>query len=273
MSSSSTRDGKLVDRTAFECLKRTYLLLRIDSHHALDAAPGQFIMLETGEDCFLDRPFSILDAMGSIMELLIEIRGKGTNNLLLKEVGDTVRFKGPYGKGLNEILNLPGKKVDLIAGGVGIVPLYFFCWECLRRGRYDDISLLFGAGEREFFDALKIHLNFPNIFRGMDVHLIPFNEMRMTVVDFYKKYLEGRGYEPNHVISCGPEEMQEAVQDIILEMDVTGHLLLERRMACGRGMCMGCPVRIVENGEEILNNTCTDGPAFEVGRDRKVVFK
>ena len=273
MKSSSTREGKLVERTKFECMNRTYLLLRIDSSRTFQAVPGQFIMLETGEDCFLDRPFSILDAMGSIMELLIEIKGKGTNNLLSREVGDTVRFKGPYGKGLDEILNLPGKKIDLIAGGIGIVPLYYFCWECLRRGRYDDISLLFGAESRDLFDALKIHLNFPNIFRGMDVHLIPFNEMGMTVVDFYKKYMEGRGYGPDHVISCGPEEMQEAVQDIILEMDATGHLLLERRMACGRGMCMGCPVRIVENGEDILKDTCTDGPAFEVGRDRKVVFK
>ncbi len=273
MRSSSIFEGRLVGRTTFECSNRTYLLLRIDSHHVLQAAPGQFIMLETGEDCFLDRPFSILDAMGTIIELLIEIKGKGTRNLLFRNVGDAIRFKGPRGNGLDEILNFPGKKVDLIAGGVGIVPLYFFCWECLRRGRYDDISLLFGAGERDFFDALKLHLNFPNIFRGMDVHLIPFNEMGMTVVDFYKKYMEGRGYEPDYVISCGPEEMQEAVQEIIIEMNVQGHLLMERRMGCGRGMCMGCPVRMVENGEEILKDACTDGPAFEVNSNRKVVFK
>ena len=272
MKVSSIHEGELVERAIFECSNRTYILLRIRSHGYFEASPGQFIMLETGEDCYLDRPFSIMDAFGGMLELLIEIKGKGTRYLLSMETGDTVRFKGPYGKKLDVLTDHPGKKVDLMAGGMGIVPMYSFCWEAMREGRREDISLFFGAESKDFFVALGQDINFPDIFRGMEIHLVPFNESGMTVVAYYREHMMKRERKPDHVISCGPQEMQKAVQEMILEMDITGHLILERHMGCGRGMCMGCPVRIVDGVREKIEMTCTDGPSFAVGRGRKVVF-
>ena len=272
MKGSSIHEGELVERITFDCAGRAYVHMRIRSHGYFDPGPGQFIMLETGEDCYLDRPFSIMDAFGGMFELLIEIKGKGTRFLRSTEVGDTVRFKGPYGKKLEVLTDHPGKKVDLMAGGMGIVPLYSFCWEVMREGTREDISLFFGVESNDFFHAFRKHLNFPEIFKGMEIHLVPFNESGMTVVAYYGEHMMKRERKPDHVISCGPQEMQKAVQEMILEMDITGHLILERHMGCGRGMCMGCPVRIVDGGREKIEMTCTDGPSFAVGRGRKVVF-
>ncbi len=272
MKGSSIHEGELVDRTIFQCSSKTYVHMRIDSHGNFHTGPGQFIMLETGGDCYLDRPFSIMDAFGGMFELLIEVKGKGTRNLLSLETGDIVRFKGACGKRLDVLTEHPGKKVDLVAGGMGIVPLYSFCWEAMREGRREDISLFFGAESRDFFDGFRKHLNFPDAFKGVEIHLVPFNESGMTVVDYYRENMGRSGRSPHHVISCGPHDMQEAVQEMILQMDVTGHLLLERRMGCGRGMCMGCPVWVVEGGRESVEMTCTDGPSFAVGHGRKVIF-
>jgi len=272
MKGSTVCKGELAERTMFQCAGRTYLHWRIRCRRVPDTGPGQFIMLETGDDCYLDRPFSIMDAIGGILELLMEVKGKGTRHLLSMGVGDAVRFKGPYGKELTVFTDHPEERIDLIAGGMGIVPLHYLCWEAMREGRGKDVSLFFGADSRELFHALEKLLNFPGIFRGMRIYLIPLDESGMTVVEFYRGYMERSEIAPHHIVSCGPWDMQKAVQDMILEMDMTGHLLLERRMGCGRGMCMGCPVKILDDGHETTEMTCTDGPSFAVGRGRKVIF-
>jgi len=273
MRKDPVRRGELLHRFVFKSGSRKYLYLRIRSSDEFRAVPGQFILLDTGEDFFLDRPFSILDTMGNVFELLIEIKGPGTENLLSMNTGFKFRFKGPLGRGLEGLLDNIGEKIDLIAGGMGFVPLYFFCWESERCGRGKDISFYLGAEEKDFFTALKEHLHFPDIFREMNIQLVIFERTGETVLDRYNEHRKERGFLPDRVISCGPVGMLKEVQKMLIEMGKEGHLVLEEQMACGRGMCMGCPVKVEEDGVVSVKMVCRDGPVFAIGQGKKVVFE
>ena len=54
--------------------------------------------------------------------------------------------------------------------------------------------------------------------------------------------------------------MLKTVAEIAAENDVHCQVSLEERMACGVGVCLGCPVKIRENNEYKM--VCKDGPVF-----------
>jgi dihydroorotate dehydrogenase electron transfer subunit len=83
---------------------------------ALDAQPGQFVMVRCG-DLLLRRPLSIHAADGGKIALLFRVTGSGTGLLSGTEVGGEVQLTGPLGNGYS----LPDSdgRVVLIAGGHG----------------------------------------------------------------------------------------------------------------------------------------------------------
>jgi len=302
-------EGKIAKLTRFSCSGSSYILFDIELRGEINANPGQFIMLETGSDSYLDRPFSILRLKGARLSLLIEVKGVGTSKLNSMEPGNAVRFKGIHGKGLGPLENYAGKDTPdgahfvtqhlsgvaapsgsvpagvshwtsgdlsskefvLIAGGMGIVPIFYLCSQLDPHGG-GRIKMFFGARSQSFFDALDEHLKFSEALAGLQIYLVPFEESGKTVMDVFLKHVEEKG-APEHVISCGPEGMQKKVQDFIIDMKISGELILERHMACGRGMCMACPVMISDGEAEIIEMACTHGPVFAVGRGRKVIFQ
>lgn len=60
---------------------------------------------------------------------------------------------------------------------------------------------------------------------------------------------------------------------MMLDNDLSGYLVLEEQMACGKGVCMGCAVEIEENAEKIMKMVCKDGPVFPVGSGKGVIFE
>lgn len=271
--------GRLTGKDVFEAGDRRYILLDMVTDGGFDGAPGRFVMLDTGDAHFLDRPFSLLDLAEKegkrCLRLLIEVKGSGTRDLLSKKPGDLLEIKGPYGNRITEMEGRGGI-TDVIVGGMGIVPVYFLIrkvfegpGEDLSDGR---LSVFFGAGSQEFFDMLIPRLPLPGGLWEDLFHFVPFDSSQRTVVEYYREYVGDRGVEGDRVISCGPGGMLRSVQDYILEKDITGELVLERRMACGRGMCMGCSVKIAERSNTRRELVCGDGPVFTVGNGKKVVF-
>ncbi|MDP7265328.1 MAG: hypothetical protein QGH39_07185, partial [Candidatus Thermoplasmatota archaeon] len=155
-------------------------------------------------------------------------------------------------------------------GGMGIVPIFHLVSQFNITGG-GQIQLFFGARSRSFFDALDKHLQFSEVLGGFNKYLVPLKETGKTVVDVFREYVEKNG-APNHILSCGPEGMLKSVQEFIMETGISGELILERRMACGRGMCMACPVMILDGEADIIKMACTKGPVFAVGKGRKVIF-
>jgi dihydroorotate dehydrogenase electron transfer subunit len=74
------------------------------------------------------------------------------------------------------------------------------------------------------------------------------------------------------IYSCGPEEMLARVAEIANKRNIDCQISMERRMACGFGVCQGCAVecRVVDAKETVYKLCCTDGPVFD---SKELVFK
>ena len=78
-----------------------------------------------------------------------------------------------------------------------------------------------------------------------------------------------------NIYACGPASMLKAVSKIAASHNIPCQVSLEERMACGVGVCLGCPVKIKANHPAVgtqssIRNTqyeykmvCKDGPVFD----------
>jgi dihydroorotate dehydrogenase electron transfer subunit len=60
------------------------------------------------------------------------------------------------------------------------------------------------------------------------------------------------------VFTCGPGILMDKVNNISKVYNVETQLLMEEKMACGIGACLGCTCE-TKNG---YKKVCTDGPMF-----------
>ena len=221
---------------------------------AQEARPGQFVMVRCGEECILPRPFSIHKVNGEgDMALFFAVweDGKGTNWMSQRHIGDTVELFGPLGNGYT--IHPSSKNLLLVAGGIGIAPLYFLAEEALRRGC--SVTLLLGAQKKQQL--------YPE-------HLLPLGIKLATTTDDGSAGKKGRVNEllpaftegVDQVLACGPHTMYSDMADkyhyLLKHKPV--QISLEMRMGCGLGVCYGCTVK-TKSG---LKQVCKDGPVFNL---------
>ncbi len=260
--------------------------------------PGQFIMMDIGDDFFLDRPLSVLDFSEGTMELLVQVKGRGTARIKELPLGSEMRIKGPYGKSIDlslikDICRQEGDysngknierrprnqctRIDLIAGGMGIVPIYHYLRILEDKSFFNpksEMGLFFGGLSISYLEKLSDSIGLVDLCEriGVKLHNVPFDMGSETVLDRYIAQLDSSN-APHEIISCGPEPMLRKVQDLILSQDITGQLILERYMACGRGLCLACGVKFEQNGKKRQMLACREGPVFSISRGEKVLFQ
>ena len=100
---------------------------------ASEAKPGQFVMVNCGEECLLPRPFSIHQVNDKGIALLFQVVGKGTAWLSQRQAGDNVDLFGQLGNGFS--IHPTSHNLLLVAGGVGIAPLRFLIDKTLEQGK------------------------------------------------------------------------------------------------------------------------------------------
>lgn len=116
---------------------------------AAAAKPGQFLHVRCGHtlDPLLRRPVSIhaVDRGKGEVSLFYRVAGKGTALLAAGQKGDRINLLGPLGHGFT----VPRKKarVFVVAGGIGIAPLYFLLQEAAAGGVKAAVFL--GAATRQ----------------------------------------------------------------------------------------------------------------------------
>jgi dihydroorotate dehydrogenase electron transfer subunit len=242
-------------------------------------APGQFVQLlldESTNPAFLPRPMSVAGVKrrgrGIEVGFLYAPVGVGTRALATLEPGAPIECLGPLGRGYP--LELPGTQV-LIAGGRGVAPLLFAADALKRRA----IEFIFGARDAEHLVGLgdatarlkrtggHLHLCTDDGSRGTRGNVV-------QVLDRIAPGLEG----PLVLHACGPHGMLKAIALWALEHEVPAFLAMESVMACGTGVCRGCPLPRSAESTEAFQNTapsllgnreyamcCTEGPVFEAG--------
>jgi dihydroorotate dehydrogenase electron transfer subunit len=212
--------------------------------------PGQFAMVDCGKKFSLRRPLSVHYATNKSFSLLVKNAGKGTEQLNKLQVKDSLNLLLPLGNGFN--INPASHKVLLVAGGIGIAPLYFLATEALKKGI--GTTLLMGAATRKHLYPRQL------LPEGLDFKPVTEDGSSGTkarVTDVIIDYLD----DADQVFVCGPLNMYKTLTNIIKSSNFKNNIQvsLEVRMGCGFGVCNGCTIK-TKNG---LKKVCTDGPVFE----------
>lgn len=231
-----------------EIMQGVYLV-RVESPQMdSQAQPGQFVMVRCGEETLLRRPLSIHQQDGDRIALLFSVVGEGTRWLSRRQAGEDIDLLGPLGNGFS--IQSGSKNLLLVAGGIGIAPLYFLAQEAVSRGY--TVTLLLGAST-----ASRLY---PAYFLPAEVELVTATEdgtsgERGMVTDLLPDFAG----KADQIFACGPLEMYKDMAAKYPQLKGKQvQISLEVRMGCGRGICYGCTVKTRRG----LKQVCTDGPVF-----------
>ncbi len=217
--------------------------------------PGQFVNIKTspGYYPFLRRPFSVAYVDQDILTIIFDIVGEGTRLLSRKKAGERLDVLGPLGHGYST--PAPGTTAVLVGGGLGTAPLPFLS-ERLRGSEGCAVETFIGARTAELIVTYKIRK--PRI--ATDDGSSGFHG---TVVSLLDSWLDSAGKGDVKIYACGPNPMLRALQRMLAGRSIGGEASLECVMACGIGICQGCPVEVVESGRK-YNLVCKEGPVFDI---------
>jgi dihydroorotate dehydrogenase electron transfer subunit len=224
---------------------------------ALPAAPGpgQFYQVKCAEgpEHILRRPLSAHGAGRSDGEVrvrfLVEVVGWGTGRLCGLEPGEKVGMQGPLGNGFT-VMEGGGKHL-LIAGGIGVAPLFFLARHMEKSGIPYDMLAGFKSGER-------CYRPLDDLSGGVEVFTEDGTAGEQGMVSAAVPDRIKGGY--GAVYTCGPEAMMAQVAVACEAVSVPCQVSLDARMACGIGICRGC-VKEGTGGKSLC--VCADGPVFD----------
>ena len=215
--------------------------------------PGQFLNIRVSENTFplLRRPFSICDVEDEYIFLMFNILGEGTKILAHKHPGDLVDILGPLGNGFS--FEGDYKNAIIVAGGLGAAPFPF-----VTRKIKNKKNILSFVGGRTKQDVITY--GFENLILSSDDGSIGF---KGNVVQSLEQNLDKIDIASSKVFACGPNAMLRVLKDFCLNHNLDCEVSTECAMACGFGICQGCPIESTSNSDKYLL-VCKDGPVFNV---------
>lgn len=234
-----------------ESIGNAYHVLTFDVPGGLQGEAGQFVMVrgaEWGDAPLLPRPMSLVTS-GSTPSILIKVFGEGTLRMARAEPGEPFSLLGPLGAPWRA--RTPERRPVLVAGGVGVAPLLFLARAWATLG-VRPICLYGGRSARD----LPLHDDLADV---TELELATEDGTRGThgrVTDL----LERRLAADMEVFTCGPDRMMARVAELCEKLEVPCEVSLETPMACGYGVCLGCPVPLRSGG---YLYACTDGPCVD----------
>jgi dihydroorotate dehydrogenase electron transfer subunit len=218
-----------------------------------DAKPGQFVNVRISETCYpyLRRPFSYCDVEGDTFKLLFTIFGQGTKILASAPIGSKFDVIGPLGNGFS--FNYDYDNAIFVAGGLGVAPFPFLTRVLSNK---KNIYTYIGAKTKDFV----VTYGLKNVKISTDDGSIGFNG---NVVELLRNDLEKNIFDGKiKIFGCGPAPMLKALKLLSEEFDINCEVSTEEAMACGFGICQGCPIELADSSGFKL--VCKDGPIFNV---------
>lgn len=271
-----------------------------------DLKPGQFVQLDLSNvalpapenippnlrdaaerKILLRRPFSFAEIIAkkdrTYAELLYCVIGPATLRMTTLCPRDPISVIGPLGNGYH--VPEDKKKVLLVGGGMGTAPLQHLAQ--VLTAEHGEVGVLAFAGAKTT-DALPFKRKLDQISQQLGFVLPEFAqygiESRIAtddgsagyhglVTDCLLQWLKQDQSPPDDLLicACGPEPMLAAVARLAGEKNIDCQVSLERRMACGIGLCQSCAVECKVDGssETVYKTCCEQGPVFD---GKEVVF-
>jgi dihydroorotate dehydrogenase electron transfer subunit len=238
-----------------ESIGGLYHILTFEDAAGSAALPGQFTMVrgaEWGDAPLLPRPMSYLTG-GNTPSILIKVIGEGTLRMGRAEPGEPFTLLGPLGQPWRQ--PNAGRRVVLVGGGVGIAPLLFLARSLAESGAPKPIAIYGGRSARDL---------------PLDDDLATLTDLQVTTEDG-SRGTRGRVTDllgdllgpDREVFTCGPDRMMAKVAELCASRDVPCEVSLETPMACGYGVCLGCPVPTTDGAYVYA---CTHGPCVDARR-------
>ena len=215
--------------------------------------PGQFLNVKVSEGVFplLRRPFSVCDVEGESLFLMFNILGEGTKLLAKKHIGETIDILGPLGNGFN--LQGSFDTAVIVAGGLGAAP---FPYLIRKIGVEKNIKCFVGGRSSHYV----IRYGMKNILTSTDDGSLGY---KGTVVSLLRENLTSIISSKPKIFACGPNAMLRTLKEFTIENNIECEASIECVMACGFGICQGCPIETVDKPEK-YSLVCKDGPVFNV---------
>ena len=235
----------------------------------------------------LRRPFSFADVTTkdnkTSVEILYCVVGPASLRMTTLSAGDSVSVIGPLGNGFR----IPdGKKTAiLVSGGMGAGPLQHLAK--ILTADFPDIDVIAFAGAKTA-EGLPFKRQLDKIAQQLEFSLPEFAKYGVKslvstddgsagfaglVTDCLLEWLGKSDFAGENMViySCGPEVMLARMADIAKEKNIDCQVSMERRMACGIGICQSCAVecRVAGSAETIYKLCCENGPVFD---SKEVVF-
>jgi len=240
--------------------KNVLMRLAVPASVAAAAMPGQFVMLGSGgRDPLLPRPYSIMRATRAAREgeqgaldLLVFTGGRGSEALARVHAGEQFPTLGPLGHGYT--IEPRVRRALLIAVGHGIAPMVALAETALARGM--EVVMLVGA------PTAASLLPLPYLPEEAEIVIATTDGTRGhhgAATDLLPNYLEWA----DAIYAYAPEPAYVALREGLRAYRGARTLppvqaAMERSMACGMGVCLGCMVE-TKGG---LKTVCRDGPVF-----------
>jgi len=235
----------------------------------------------------LRRPFSFCDVSSrkgkTIVDILYCVVGPASLRMATLSAGKTVSVIGPLGNGFQ--VPEDKKTALLVAGGMGAGPLLLLAK--VLTTDWPKINVIAFAGAQTKAE-LPFEKPLDEVSQQLGFSLPEFAEYGVEslvatddgtagyeglITDCFSKWLGRHSLAAKDTIiySCGPEAMLAKVTKIAKERAIDCQVSMERRMACGIGVCQSCVVECRVNGsnETVYKLCCKDGPVFDV---KEVVF-
>lgn len=234
----------------------SFYKMRIEAPYiAKNAKPGQFIEVRCSDTNgpFLRRPLSVHRILKNEIEILYEVAGRGTELLSNRKKGEYLDVIGPLGNGFNILSDK--RPAILVAGGIGVAPLLALS-EKIAANK---------AGSHVIIGAKQAsHILCEKEFKEADCFVMVSTEDGSKghegyATDILKHLLKTISCQSSGIYACGPHPMLKAAAHIARLTGIPCQVSLEERMACGVGVCLGCPVKV--KGQE-YKMVCKDGPVF-----------
>lgn len=235
----------------------------------------------------LRRPFSFTDISvhgdKTSADILYCVLGPATLRLTTLTTGASINVVGPLGNGFH--IPKDKKNAFLIAGGMGTPPLQHLA-KLLRDSRSEmEVTVFAGAKSRldlpidGRLDEISMELGFslPEFAKLGIESVIATDDgsvgFKGLVSDCFVQWLKQNNIDSasSIICACGPEKMLARIAQIAQDRNIDCLVSMERRMACGTGLCQGCAVecKSADAGNKIYKMCCQDGPVFNT---KEVVF-
>jgi dihydroorotate dehydrogenase electron transfer subunit len=250
----------LSEVTANRSITDSLSVLRFSFPHAASTAkPGQFVNVlpKIGfSDPMLRRPFSIYNVIGDEIEIIIQRHGRGTDILADTRVGDVIDVLGPLGSPWH-VDSHDYDTALLLIGGVGVASMPLLTKHLQKSGT--SFFSYYGARTANMFADEYL----ANVVYATDDGSKGY---KGTIIDMLRSDLKDGALKSPKLFVCGPTPMMKAAIALSEEFSIPCEVSLETEMACGIGICQGCPVPTTER-EAIKSGkkfylVCTQGPSF-----------